>query len=113
MLELIKGANLALRLLLELCTLGALGYWGFKTGSGALARIGLGIGAPLAAAVVWGTFVAPHAPVQLPGPLSLLLQMLIFGLAAASLAATEHRTLAWVFGVLVVINATLMYAWGQ
>ena len=34
MLEVIKGANLALRYLLELCALGALGYWGFKTGGG-------------------------------------------------------------------------------
>ncbi len=42
MLELIKGANLALRFLLELCALGALGYWGFKTGGGLAAKIGLG-----------------------------------------------------------------------
>jgi hypothetical protein len=57
-LEVIKGANLALRFLLELCALGALGYWGFKTGGGLIAKIGLGIGAPLVAAVVWGTFVS-------------------------------------------------------
>jgi hypothetical protein len=53
-LELIKGANLALRFLLELCALGALGYWGFKTGNGTLAKRGFGVGAPLVAAVVWG-----------------------------------------------------------
>ena len=57
MLELIKGANLLLRFLLELCALGALGYWGFKTGSGLVAKIGLGIGAPLVVAVVWAMFV--------------------------------------------------------
>jgi hypothetical protein len=33
-LEVIKGANLALRYLLELCAWGALGYWGCKTGGG-------------------------------------------------------------------------------
>lgn len=113
MLEVIKGANLALRFFLELCALGALGYWGFKTGGGLTAKIGLGIGAPLVAAVVWGVFVSPRAPVELPGPLSLLLQVLVFGSAAAGLAATGHRTLALVFGVLVVINALLMYVWGQ
>jgi hypothetical protein len=112
-LELIKGANLALRFLLELCALGALGYWGFKTGSGLIAKIGLGIGAPLVAAVLWGTFVSPQAPVQLPGQLSLLLQVLIFGSAAAALVATGHRTLALVFVAIVVINAVLMYVWGQ
>ena len=113
MLELIKGANLALRFLLELVALAALGYWGFKSGNGALAKAGLGLGAPLVAAVVWGTFLSPQAPVQLPGLLALILQALVFGLAAASLVATGHRTLALVFVVLVVINALLMYIWGQ
>ena len=113
MSEVIKVANLALRFLLELCALGALGYWGLKTGSGLIAKIGLGIGAPLVAAVVWGTFVSPQAPVQLPGPLSLLLQVLVFGSAAAALVATGHGTLAMVFLVIVVINAILMYVWGQ
>jgi hypothetical protein len=112
-LELIKGANLALRFLVELCALGALGYWGFKTGGGLIAKIGLGIGAPLVAAIVWGVFVSPQAPVQLPGLLVLILQVLVFGSAAAALVATGHRTLALVFGVLVVINALVMYVWGQ
>jgi hypothetical protein len=55
-LEVIKNANLLLRFLLELCALAALGYWGFKTGGGMAAKVGLGIGAPLAAALVWGCF---------------------------------------------------------
>jgi hypothetical protein len=113
MLELIKGANLLLRFLLELCALGALGYWGFKTANVTVAKIALGVGAPLVAAVVWGIFVSPQAPVQLPGLLVLLLQVLVFGSAAAALAASGHRTLALVFVVIVVINAILMYVWGQ
>ena len=59
MLEWIKGANLLLRFLLELCALGALGYWGFKTGSVTSTKVVLGVGAPLVAAVVWGTFLSP------------------------------------------------------
>jgi hypothetical protein len=112
-LELIKGANLAQRFLLELCALGALGYWGFKTGNAIITKIVLGVGAPLVAAVVWGVFVSPQAPVQLPGLLVLVLQVLVFGSAAAALVATGHRTLALVFAVIVVINAVLMYVWGQ
>lgn len=50
---------------------------------------------------------------QLPGILVLLLQVLVFGSAAAGLVATGHRTLALVFAVIVVINAVLMYVWGQ
>jgi hypothetical protein len=90
-LELIKVINLALRFLLELCALVALGYWGFKTGSRAITKIGLGIGAPLLVAVVWGTFLSPQALVQLPELLVLILQVLVFGSAAAALVATGHR----------------------
>jgi hypothetical protein len=112
-LESIKGANLALRFLLELCALVALGYWGFKTGSTAIAKVGLGVGAPLVAAVVWGAFVAPRAPVKPPWVVVLILQVLVFGSAAAGLAATGHPTLALVFGVIVIINAILVYMWAQ
>ena len=52
----LKYANLALAFFLELCALAALGYWGFVTGEGLPARIGLGVGAPLLAAVLWGAF---------------------------------------------------------
>ncbi len=112
-MEIIKGANLLLRFLLELCALGAVGYWGFKTGGGMVAKIGLGIGAPLVVAVVWAVFVSPQAPVRLPLLLSLLLQVVIFGLAAAALAASGHRNLAWAFVAVITINAVLMYVWGQ
>jgi hypothetical protein len=112
-LESIKGANLALRFLLELCALVALAYWGFETGSGAIAKFALGISAPLVAAVVWGAFVAPRAPVKPPGVVILLLEVLVFGSAAAALVVTGDRTLALAFAVVVVINAILMHVWGQ
>jgi hypothetical protein len=113
MLELIKGANLLLRFLLELCALGALGYWGFKTGSATSTKVVLGVGAPLVAAVVWGTFLSPRAPIQLHWGVVLVLQALVFASAAAGLVSTGHRSLALVFGVIVVINAILIYVWGQ
>jgi Protein of unknown function (DUF2568) len=47
-----KDANLALAFLLELCALAGLGYWGFVTGGGLPAKIGLGVGVPLLAAVL-------------------------------------------------------------
>jgi hypothetical protein len=100
-MEVIKGANLLLRFLLELCALGALGYWDFKTGSGTPAKVGLGVGAPLVAGVVWAMFVSPQASVQLPAFLVLLLQVLVFGSATAGLVATGHRTVAVAFGVLI------------
>jgi hypothetical protein len=109
----IKSANLALRFILELCALGALGYWGYQAGSGLLLKIVLAVGAPLLAAVVWGAFVAPKASVPVPVWLWLVLQALIFGFATAGLVATGHRTLAVAFVLAVVINGALLYVWRQ
>ena len=110
-MEIIKYANLALRFLLELCALAAIGLWGFQIGQGTLMKFGLGIGAPLLAAVVWGAFVSPRAAVPVPLAVWLLLQALIFGLAIAGLIATGHQTLAWIFVLAVVINSILLYLW--
>ena len=51
----------------------------------------LGVGAPLVAAVVWGTFLSPSAPIQLPWGWSYL-QALVFASAAAGLVATGYRS---------------------
>ena len=100
MLELINGANLALRFLLELCSLAALGYWGLEAGRGPIAKIGLGIGTALTA-------------VPVPGALRLLLKLIIFGLAVAALYSAGRPALVWTLGLTSVINRALMYAWGQ
>jgi hypothetical protein len=39
-LSIILHANLLVRFLLELCALASLGYWGFQTGTGPLAKFG-------------------------------------------------------------------------
>ncbi|RIK34457.1 MAG: hypothetical protein DCC55_33045 [Chloroflexi bacterium] len=109
----IKAANLAIRFLLELCALAALGYWGFQAGQGTLAKIALGIGAPLVAALVWGVFVSPRAAVPVRLPVRLLLELIIFGAAVAGLAVAGQRTLAWALALVVVINEILLYVWGQ
>jgi hypothetical protein len=112
-MEIIKAANLALSFLLELCALAALGYWGFQTGQSLIVKIGLAVCAPLVAAVVWGTFIAPKAAVAVPTWLWLVLQMVVFGCAAAGLALSGHRTLAGIFVLAVAINSLLLYVWRQ
>ena len=108
LLEGVRTANLALRFLLELCALVALGYWGFKTGGGLITKLALGIGAPFRAAVVWGTFLAPRAAVLTPGLLRLVLELGVFGSAAAALYAAGRPVLAWALGVHYVINRVLI-----
>jgi hypothetical protein len=100
-------ANLALAFLLELCALGALGYWGVRTGGGPVAKVALGLGAPLCAAVLWGLFAAPHATVSVP-LVGFLVELAVFGSAAVALIATGPRVLAVTFVLLVVINSALV-----
>jgi hypothetical protein len=112
-MTIILGANIALRFLLELWILAALGYWGFQTGRGTIIRISLGLGAPLLAAVFWGVFIAPGSDMQVSEPLRLALEVVVFGSAAAVLYATNHARLAWALVAIGVINRFLMYVWHQ
>jgi Protein of unknown function (DUF2568) len=100
-------ANLALAFLLELCALAALGYWGVRVGGGPVTKVALGLGAPLLAAILWGLFAAPRAPVSVP-LVGLGVKLLVFGSAALALYATGHRVLAIAFAGLVVVNSVLV-----
>ena len=102
-----RWTNLAIAFLLELCALAALGYWGVWVGSGPLIKIALGIGAPLCAAVLWGLFAAPRAPVSVP-LVGLGVKAIVFGSAVAALYTTGHRGLAIAFAVIVLVNSLLV-----
>lgn len=106
-----KTANLAVRFLLELCALGVLGYWSFVVEGNPVAKLALGLGAPLLAAVVWGMFVAPKAAVSLDMPLRLVPEALVFGSAVAALFATGHPVPAVCLAMLATVNRALVLAW--
>jgi hypothetical protein len=109
----LKNVNAALSFLLELCVLVALWYWGFRTGQGTIAKIGLGIGAPAVAVVVWGLFGAPNSAWQLHDPWRLILYVVFFGSAAVALFAAGQRVLGLAFALVFMLNCTLIYALGQ
>jgi len=112
-LTVLKNANLALAFFLELGVLAALGYWGFQTGQGTIAKIGLGIGAPVVAVVVWGLFGAPKAVWHLHGASRLLLEVVFFGSAALALFAAGQRVLSVAFALIFVLNYVLLTVWAQ
>jgi hypothetical protein len=103
----LKPLNLGLRFVLELCMLVALGIWGFSE------NFVLGIDAPLAAAVVWGLWIAPKATRRLDDPIRLALELLLFGAAGAALAVAGHALAAAVFLAAVALSEVLMLAWRQ
>jgi hypothetical protein len=109
----IKNANLALAFFLELGVLAALGYWGFQTGQGTIARIALGVGAPAVAVVVWSLYGAPQAIWHLNGVFRLLLEVVFFGSAAVALFAAGQHVLGVVFALVFVLNTVLASALGS
>ena len=99
---------LTVRFFLELAALAALGWWGFETGG-----VLLGIGAPLLAAVIWGTFVAPKASVAVPRAVQFALEVLVFGSATVALLAIERTSAAELFASVAVIDAAVLYVLGR
>lgn len=89
--------NLALRFALELVAWFAPGYWGWTQHDGP-ARILLGIGLPVLVMAVWGIFRVPNdpgpAPVAIPGPLRLGIEVAVFVAAVVAFAAAGSRTAA-------------------
>ncbi|HEX8731910.1 MAG TPA: YrdB family protein [Ktedonobacterales bacterium] len=111
MLNALKWANLGLAFALELCMLAAFAYWGARTGNGALAKVALGVGAPLVAVIVWGLFMAPRATFPLSMPIHTALFLVIFGAAALALARAGQPTLAVAFAVVSLLNYIVATVW--
>jgi hypothetical protein len=61
-------ANDILAFLIELVALGTLGWWGTTKGTSMAPAVLLGVGTPLAAAVVRGLFASPKAKVRRTTP---------------------------------------------
>lgn len=101
-----RGLILTVRFLVELGLLVALAVWGFSVGDGVIGWV-LGLGAPLLAAAVWGAFVAPKARWPVPTGLRVAIELVLFGLAAAGLAAAGSGPLAVGFAVLAVATSLL------
>ena len=109
----LKGANLALRFLLELTALAALVYWGLRTGATLLADVLLAIAAPLAFATLWGLLAAPKAPWRLRDPWRMLFEAIAFALAAGALADADQPRLGGIFLVVALANALAVRVLGE
>jgi len=105
-----RPMTLTLRFLLELCALGALGYWGWQTGNTLPWQVAAGIGIPLVAAVVWGLFVSPKASIIVPGAVRLIIEVAFFALAVLALFAAGQTSLALALGGLYILHRVLLFA---
>jgi hypothetical protein len=108
-----KAANLLVRFLLELCALGALGYWGARTGQGLAGKVAISAGVVLVAATAWGLVVAPNAPFGAAALARWGVELTVLACAAGALVATDRPRLTVVLVVVYALNRALMAAWDQ
>ena len=102
----LRGATLTARFLCELAMLAALAFWGYVVGEGVWAWL-LGLAAPVVAAVVWGTFVAPRAKVPVPAPVRVAIELVLYAAAAAGLAVAGQPVAAVVLAVGGLVTSVL------
>jgi hypothetical protein len=106
--------NLALRFLLELFALYAMGYWSWNRFEG-WTRFIFVILVPLLAAAVWGIFRIPsesprgHAIVPVPGLVRLLMEAVFFGFAIWGLFDAGATRMGTIFGIVVLVHYLLSY----
>jgi hypothetical protein len=98
--------------LAELAALAALGYWGAVTGRGAWAWV-LAVLTPLVAAVIWGTFASPRAPVQLATVPKIALRLAVLLGGAVALAVAGQRWLAVALAAVVIGDELALVAVGR
>ena len=104
--------NLALRFVLELAALAALGYWAWTQHTGGLRWL-LVLALPTAAAAIWGIFRVPgdpsDAPIKISGGVRLAIEACFFGVATLALALSDRSQWAIVFGAVVVLHYSLSF----
>jgi hypothetical protein len=111
-LSVARAANDLVRFCLEVAALAALAVWGWRTGPTGV-NVVLAIVAPLAAATLWGAFVAPKAPRHPRDPWRLLLEATVFGAGTLALAATGFGTAAAILGVASALHLAATFLLGQ
>lgn len=104
--------NLILRFILEILALISFVYWGWTKHKG-LEQIFYIFIVPLTVMIIWGTFRVSDdpgpAPVEIPGYLRLLFEILVFTIAIFFLYDVKQEIMAYVFGLIVLGHYILDY----
>jgi hypothetical protein len=91
----------------ELALLAVLAIAGARLGNGIATSLFLAILLPLAAAVLWGAWLAPRARRRLGHPARLVAKLALVAVASALLAGTG---LTWAAAAFLVVSAALLTA---
>lgn len=107
----LERLTLTLRVTMEAALVAALAYWGVHTGTTALMKILLGIGAPVVGFGFWGA-VDFHRAGRLAEPLRLMQELTVSLLAALSFYVAGQRGAGIALAALSILYHLLVYATG-
>ena len=106
--------NLAIRFLLEILGLMAMGFWAWNQTDGWL-RFVLAIGVPVAFAIIWATLAVPDDPsrsgktiIATPGVVRLAIEFAFFAFAAYVFYDLGYSNISLSFGVIVLLSTYLI-----
>jgi Protein of unknown function (DUF2568) len=107
-----RATNLALKFVLEPGALAALAIWGASVDSTGVAVL-LGVGIPVVVVALWSRLAAPKSPRRLPTRAHIPFELAVFAVAALTLFAAGHTSLAIAFSAAVAVNAVLLTRFQQ
>ncbi|MGA3149069.1 MAG: YrdB family protein [Acidimicrobiales bacterium] len=107
------GANLAVRVCVELGAYASLSFWGASLTAWPAANVSLAIVAPLAAILVWVRYLAPKARRPLHDPGALVAELAVFAGSALALAVSGPVALAIAFAAVAIANTFLIRILGR
>ena len=102
---------MTIRFLCELAMLVSLAYWGFHVFDGWVA-FAVGVGAPVAAIVVWGAFVAPKARRPVSIPVRVVIEDALFVATTVALVAADLSVAAVLFAI-AALSTSWLNAWTE
>ncbi len=105
-MSMVRAVTLGVRFLCELGMLAALAVWGAHVGEG-VGAIALAVGLPLAAAGIWGAFVAPKARWPVPLGARVGIELVLFGAASLALWSAGYPAFAFVLALLALVTSVL------
>jgi hypothetical protein len=103
----IRPLALLIRFLSELGALLGFTLWGFSEAGW------FGVLPPLAAAAVWGRWMAPRSEHRLADPRRLAAEIVFFGAAASAFASADAPVVGVVYGIVAIVFAVLVRYTGE
>lgn len=104
---------LAVRFALELCLLAAVATLGARAVDGTVTGLLLGCAAGLAVTATWGALLSPRRRIQAPLAARVVLELALYGAAAAGLATIGHPLLGALLAGAEVVDVVALAGLGR